>query len=136
MQKKIILLATFVNPEYLEKFLNKLYRKFSIKKESVFVFDTNAENDDHLLTYRIFLNVDQKINIKKEFKKTIQIHKKGTTFFTINALNKLIEKEFNLVPGNIDYKSHSIDWEKYSDKIILLKGGNLDILDLKKKINE
>ncbi len=134
MQKKIILLATFVEPKYLEKFLSKLLRRFSIKKKSVFVFET--EGGDYLLTYRVFLNVDEKIDIRKEFRKTIQIHKKGLTFFTINALNRLIEKEFNLKPGNIDYKSHEIDWDKFKNKIILLKNGELDILDLKKKIIE
>ena len=134
MQKKTILLATFVNPNYLEKFLNKLYRKFSIKKQSVFIFET--EGEDYLLTYRIFLNLGQRVDIRKEFRKTIQVHKKLNTFFTINALNKLIEKENNLTPGNIDYKSHEIDWSKYSDKIILLNNDELDILDLKRKIIE
>jgi hypothetical protein len=134
MQKKTILLATFVNPNYLDKFLNKLYRKFSIKKQSVFIFET--EGEDYLLTYRIFLNLGQRVDIRKEFRKTIQVHKKSNTFFTINALNKLIEKENNLTPGNIDYKSHEIDWSKYSDKIILLNNDELDILDLKRKIIE
>ena len=134
MQKKTILLATFVNPNYLDKFLNKLYRKFSIKKQSVFIFET--EGEDYLLTYRIFLNLGQRVDIRKEFRKTIQVHKKLNTFFTINALNKLIEKENNLTPGNIDYKSHEIDWSKYSDKIILLNNDELDILDLKRKIIE
>jgi hypothetical protein len=134
MQKKTILLATFVNPNYLDKFLNKLYRKFSIKKQSVFIFET--EGEDYLLTYRIFLNLGQRVDIRKEFRKTIQVHKKSNTFFTINALNKLIEKENNLTPGNIDYKSHEIDWSKYSDKIILLNNNELDILDLKRKIIE
>jgi hypothetical protein len=55
---------------------------------------------------------------------------------TIYSLNKLIEKENNLTPGNIDYKSHEIDWSKYSDKIILLNNDELDILDLKRKIIE
>jgi len=134
MQKKTILLATFVNPHYLEKFLNKLYRRFAIKKQSVFIFET--EGEDYLLTYRIFLDFDKKIDIRNEFRKTIQVHKKGTTFFTINALNKLIEKEYDLPEGNVNHKSHEIDWVKFSDKIILLKKGELDILPLKRKITE
>ena len=77
MQKKTILLATFVNPNYLDKFLNKLYRKFSIKKQSVFIFET--EGEDYLLTYRIFLNLGQRVDIRKEFRKTIQVHKKSNT---------------------------------------------------------
>jgi len=76
------------------------------------------------------------LNVSQSRSETIQIHKKGLTFFTINALNKLIEKEFNLKSGNIDYKSHEIDWEKFKNKLILLKNGELDILDLKKKIIE
>lgn len=134
MQKKIILVATFVNPLNLDKFLYKIYKNFGVKKKSVFFFDT--ETEDILLTYKIYLELEQKINIKKELPKTIQIHKKGTTFFTINALNKLIEKEFNLENGNVNYTDYNLDWEKYNDSIILIKNNELDILTLKKKIVE
>lgn len=134
MQKKIILVATFVNPLYLDKFLYKIYKNFGVKKKSVFFFDTDTE--DILLTYRIFLDLEQKINIKKELPKTVQIHKKGTTFFTINALNKLIEKEFNVESGNVNYSDYNLDWDKYNDSIILIKNNELDILSLKKKIVE
>ena len=88
MQKKIILLATFLEKENLDKFLYKIYKKFGIKKKSVFLFET--DDGELILTYRLFLELGQKINIKTELPKTIQIHKKGTTFFTINSLNKLI----------------------------------------------
>lgn len=135
MQKKVILLTTFVKPDYLEKFLNVLYKKFGIKKSSVFVFE-NDLNEDLILTYRIFLDFDKNLDIKKELVKTVQIHKKGTTFFTINSLNKLIEKEFNIVGGNVDYSQYNIDWSKYENTMISLKNNNLEILRLKKKIVE
>jgi hypothetical protein len=131
MQKKTILLATFVRPDYLEKFLNFLQKKFSIKKEGVFVFE--VEENNFIVTYKLYLDFDQRFDIKSNLKNTIQIHKKNKTFFTINALNKLIEKESNSNIGNIDYKKYEIDWSKYEDKIILLKNNELDILDLKKK---
>lgn len=131
MQKKTILLATFVRPDYLEKFLNYLKNKFSIKKESAFVFEVGENN--FIVTYKLYLDFDQRFDIKSNLKNTIQIHKKNKTFFTINALNKLIEKESNSDIGNIDYKKYEIDWSKYEDKIILLKNNELDILDLKKK---
>ena len=134
MQKKTILLAAFVDPFYLEKFLNMLEKKHSIKRESVFMF--NTEGEDLILTFKIFLNIGERIDIRKEFRRTLQVHKKGKTFFTINALNRLIEKDFNLTPGNIDYKSHEVDWSKYSDKMILLKNNELEILDIKRKIIE
>jgi hypothetical protein len=130
MQKKILLLATFVNPEQLDKTLINLYKKFGVNKKYVFVFETDTEQ--LLLTYRIFLDFDKKIDIRKELGNTIQIHKKNNTFFTINALNKLIELENNLSEGNIDHSKFNVDWNKFENKIILLKNGSLDILTLKR----
>jgi hypothetical protein len=134
MQKKTILLATFVSEDYLDKFLYKIYKKFGIKKKSVFLFET--DNDQLLLTYKLYLDFDQKIDIKKELTKTIQIHKKGTTFFTINSLNKLIEKEFNISEGNVDYSKYEIDWTKFENCMISFRDENLDILKLTRKIIE
>jgi hypothetical protein len=131
MQKKILLLATFVNPEQLDKTLINLYKKFGVNKKYVFVFETDTEQ--LLLTYRIFLDFDKKVDIRKELGNTIQIHKKNNTFFTINALNKLIELENNLSEGNIDHSKFNVDWNKFENKIILLKNGSLDILSLKRK---
>jgi hypothetical protein len=134
MQKKTILLATFVSEDYLDRFLYKIYKKFGIKKKSVFLFET--DNDQLLLTYKLYLDFDQKIDIKKELTKTIQIHKKGTTFFTINSLNKLIEKEFNISEGNVDYSKYEIDWTKFENCMISFRDENLDILKLTRKIIE
>lgn len=132
MQKKTILVATFIKLENLNVFLDKLKNNFDINKKSVFMFET--ENNDLILTYKIFLNAGEKINLKKELTKTIQIHKKGNTFFTINSLNRLIERDFDLVSGNIDYSNYQIEWEKYENTMISLKNNNLEILQLKKKI--
>jgi hypothetical protein len=134
MQKKILLLVTFVSPDYLDKFLFKIYKQFGVNKKKVFVFETDTE--DLVLTYRIYLDFDKKINIKKELPKTIQIHKKSNTFFTINALNKLIERDNNLDGGNIEHNKYEVNWDEYADKLILLKNNELDILSLKRKIIE
>ena len=134
MQKKTILLATFLTKDYLDKFLYKIYKKFGVKKKSVFLFET--ESGDLILTYRLFLEIGQKINIRQELPKTDQVHKKGTTFFTINSLNKLIEQEFNLLEGNIDHSQYEIDWSRFEDCMISLKDNQLEILKLNKKIIE
>jgi hypothetical protein len=131
MQKKVILLATFTDSEYLDKFLFKLYKNFGINKKSVFLFET--EDGSLLLTYKVFLDFDQKLDIRKELPKTIQVHKKGTTFFTINSLNILIIRDFNLDSGNVDYSKYNVDWSKYENTIISLKNNNLEILRLNKK---
>ena len=129
-----MLLATFITPDYLDKFLHKIYKNFGVKKKSVFLFETN--NGEIILTYRLFLNFDEKVNIRKELPNTVQIHKKGTTFFTINSLNKLIEKEYNIPKGNTDYSKYEVDWSKYENTMISLRNNNLEILPLIKKIIE
>jgi hypothetical protein len=129
MQQKILLLATFVKADFLERFLQKLRKRFSIKKENIFFF--KLDNGDFLLTYRLFIDIDNKVDIKKELPKTIQVHKKNDTVFTINALNRLIEKESGLV-GNINHKDYKIDWEQYKNKIILLKDDELEILNIER----
>jgi hypothetical protein len=123
MQQKILLLASFLKAEHLDTFLDKIKKKFGVKKENVFFFKTE---EDFILTYKVHIDVEHKINIKKELPKTIQVHKKGDTIFTINALNKLIEQESGL-GGNVNYKEYKIDWEKFKNKIILLKGESLEI---------
>jgi hypothetical protein len=129
MQQKILLLATFLKVDYLDNFLNKIKKRFNIKKENIFFF--KLENDNLLLTYKLHLDFDNKIDIKKELPNTIQIHKKNDTIFTINALNKLIELESGL-GGNVNYKEYKIDWDKYKNKIILLKGDNLEINNIER----
>jgi hypothetical protein len=129
MQKKVILLATFIDKNDLEGFLYKLYKDFGVKKRSVFIFENN---NSLILTYRLFLELDRKLDIRKELNNTIQVHKKGTTFFTINSLNKLIERDFNLKDGNVDHSQYEIDWSKYENTLISLTNNSLEILPLNK----
>ena len=129
MQQKILLLASFLKAENLDNFLIKIKKKFGVKKENVFFFKT--ENEGYILTYKIHIDIDNKVDIKKELHKTIQVHKKGDTIFTINALNKLIERESGL-GGNVNYKEYKINWDDYKNKIILLKGDNLEITNIER----
>lgn len=129
MQQKTLLLASFLKPDYLENFLQKLNKKFNLKKEQIFFF--KLEDDSYLLTYKINIDIENKIDIKKELPKTIQVHKKGDTIFTINALNKLIEKESGL-GGNVNYKEYKINWDDYKNKVILLKDDNLEINNIER----
>ena len=129
MQHKILLLASFVNKEYLNEFLTDL-EYHGVDKETVFIF--NLSEKDYLLTYKIKVSIGVRFDIRKELRKTIQIHKKRKTFFTINALNRLIEVENGLSGGNINYKDYQVDWDKFSDKLVLLKNNELDISNLER----
>jgi|LakMenE18May11ns_1017448.scaffolds.fasta_scaffold9955951_9 hypothetical protein len=126
-----ILLASFITVKQSDDFFNKLDTLFSIKKDKTFIFSLG---ENLMVTFKLTSTNDLKEVIKTKLKNTIQIHKKSNSFYTINALNKLIQRDFNLVDGNIDYKSYSIDWDKYQDKLFLLKEGELLIQDIKKVI--
>ena len=130
MQQKILLLASFVDKGHVNSFLNTLENKHNVDKEKVFIYEINE--GELLLTYRIKLDLGFRFDIKYELPKTMQIHKKSTTFFTINALNRLIEIENNVECGNINHKEFKVDWSKYSNKIILQKNSNLDITNIQR----
>jgi len=128
MQFKTLLLASFVEKDYLHKFLHNLSENHRVSNDKVFVFDLNEGT--YLLTYKIKMDLGVRFDIKKELPKTIQIHKKRQTFFTINALNRLIERDSGITDGNINHKEHQVDWSKYENKLILLKGNKLEISDI------
>lgn len=129
MQQKTLLLASFISENEIPNFLEKIQKNFNVKKESVFFFKT--ENAETFLTYKIYIDFDRRINFKKELPKTIQIHKKLNTFFTINALNKLIEFKSGST-GNVEHKEYKIDWQEFDNKIILIKNENLEIIPIER----
>tara|TARA_R110002012_G_scaffold264486_1_gene447845 strand:+ start:152 stop:562 length:411 start_codon:yes stop_codon:yes gene_type:complete len=128
MKYKKLLLASFVNKETVNHFLMGLKNNHDVEQDDVFCFEFS--DTDYLLTYKIKTGFGDKFDIKKQLPKTVQIHKKKTTFFTINALNRLIERDCGLHGGNINHKEHNIDWGLYGGKIILLKNNMLDITDI------
>ncbi len=128
MQYKTLLLASFVDKDYLHKFLHNLSQDHNVNSDKVFVFDLTEAT--YLLTYKIKIDLGIRFDIKRELRKTIQIHKKKETFFTINALNKLIERDSGLTDGNINHKEHQVDWNKYRNKLVLLRDNKLEISDI------
>ena len=130
--KKNLLLVTFLNSDTLDGFLRFLYKKFGIKKRSVFVFKSLEDEDKIFATFKVFINEEEKLDLKSVFRNTSLIHKKGTTFYTINALNKLIEMEYGLVPGNITHKDYSVDWDKYQNTFLLIQNDELVVKKVEK----
>ncbi len=126
------LLASFIFPERLDWFLNYLEEKFDITKDKVFVFKILDDESKVMVTFKFINKTDRKINFKRLFPDAIQIHKRGTCIYTINALNKLIEKTSGMELGNINYKSIKINWSEYQDKLIIKKKGNLFLYDIKR----
>lgn len=127
-----IILASFVFPERLDTFLNYIQKRFKMDRERIFIYENLDDPIKKIVTYKIFLKDGKRVDIKSIFPTTILVHKKGECLYTINALNKLIEKEHNLDSGNIDHKQYDIDWSKHQNKIILTNKEGLVINTIKR----
>ena len=132
---KSITLASFVYLDKIDSFKKYLFNRFGIDNDKIFQY-TCDEKNKKILTYRIFIKEDQKVNIDTFFPTTIITHKKGECFYTINALNLLIESLSDSESGNINYKDFKIDWDNYQNKIIIVRKGELKIMDIKRDFSE
>ena len=127
---KIITLASFVDNDKVEGFSSYIFKRFRITKEKLFSYTSPQEEGKTILTFRLYLREGKKINTKSFFPTTIITHKKGECFYTINALNKLIEQESQSEEGNLNYRDYKIDWDKYQNKMLITKDKELSIIDI------
>ena len=131
---KIITLASFVLNDKIESFKKYLYNRFKVLNENIFIY-TISDNDKKILTFRVYLKDNKKIELKSFFPPTIIVHKKGECFYTINALNKLIDQEIGGEIGNINYKEYTINWDNHQNKMLIVKAGELIIMDIKRNFS-
>ena len=132
---KIITLASFVVEDKVEGFSDYIKKRFKIPKEKLFIYTSPQEEGKKIITFRLFLRDGKKINTQSFFPTTIITHKKGECFYTINALNKLIEAELKGDVGNLNYKEHKIDWDSYQNKMLITKKNELTIIDIKRNFS-
>jgi len=132
---KIITLASFVLNDKIESFKKYLNKRFGTSEDKIFIYQSESEPDKKILTFRIYLRDGKKINTKSFFPTTIIVHKKGECFYTINALNKLIEKEIGGEVGNINYREHEINWDEYQDKMLIVRNKELTIMNIKRNFS-
>jgi len=132
---KIMTLASFVNEDKVSSFKKYLKKRFNTTEEKIFVYTSPSEKEKKILTFRVYLREGKKINTQTFFPTTIIVHKKGECFYTINALNKLIDEEVGERSGNINYKDYEIDWDKHQDKMLIVKDKELTIMDIKRNFS-
>lgn len=120
-----VIIGTFVKKNKILSFLETLRVGYGVKLDKVFVYDIDTNQSEYLVTFKTF---DKDKFIKKINNATV-MHVKNGCLFSINALNRLIEKEKgDEVPNN----EYLVDWDKYKDKLIILTGGELSISKLSK----
>jgi hypothetical protein len=127
---KTILLASFIFPERVDWFLNYLKTTFNVN--SVFCYKNLDDESKVILTFRLAINTEQPLNLKKLFPSAVIIHKNGDALYTINALNLLIQEKYPESVGNIDNKQIKIEWSEYQNKFILINNKQLCIFNIKR----
>lgn len=121
-----IIIGTFVRKNKILSFLENLKNAFKVNLDKVFVYSIDTNKFEYLVTFKTF---DKEKFIKGLNNATV-MHVKNGCLFSINALNKLIEKENkNSEKPNNEYL---IDWDKYKDKLIIQTNGELSLSNLSK----
>lgn len=119
-----IIIGTFVRKNKILSFLENLKNTFRLNLSKVFVYSIDTNKFEYLVTFKTF---DKEKFIKGINNATV-MHVKNGCLFSINALNKLIEKE----NGNSEKPNNEylIDWDKYKDKLIIQTNGELSLSNL------
>ena len=126
---KIITLASFVYLDKIDSFKTYLGKRFKIKEDNIFQY-TFDEEDKKILTFMVRLNQGERVDTRSFYPPTIIVHKKGECFYTINALNKLIESMTDTEMGNINHQDVKIDWDNYQNKMMIIKNDELKIFNI------
>lgn len=126
MTERGIIIGTFVKKNKILSFIETLKNEFGIRLEKLFIYSIDTNKREYLVTFKTF----DKDRFIKNFGNATVMHVKNGCLFSINALNKLIEKdnEGSELPNN----EFVVDWDKYKDKLIIITNGELSISNLSK----
>ena len=89
MTERGIIIGTFVKKNKILSFIETLKNEFGIRLEKLFIYSIDTNKREYLVTFKTF---DKDRFIKNLGNATV-MHVKNGCLFSINALNKLIEKD-------------------------------------------
>jgi hypothetical protein len=118
------LFCTFSSKDGLEVTLETIKAEYAIMYNKIFVLESK-DSDEYLCTY----NIEIQGSNTKILPNTILLHRKKetNTLYTINSLNLLIK---SLNEGILD-TSYRINWQDYSNTVLLTQGSELKTLGTK-----
>ena len=121
-----IIIGTFVNKNKILSFLETLKHGFKVNLDKVFIYSIDTNKYEYLVTFKTY----NKERFIKNLSNATVMHVKNGCLFSINALNKLIEKENS--DSDKPNNEYLIDWDKYKDKLIIQTNGELSLSNLSK----
>lgn len=125
MTPKQQLLCTFSNNNSLSLTVDYVQNYYKISNNKIFLYKEALNGQYYSSDLLLMYNIDHTLKNDMPAKNTILVHRKKhhNSFYTINALNCLIETINN---GVLD-KNYQIDWENYKDKLLTLIDQSLKI---------
>ena len=121
-----IIIGTFVKKNKILSFLETLKHGFKVNLDKVFIYSIDPNKYEYLVTFKTY----NKERFIKNLSNATVMHVKNGCLFSINALNKLIEKENS--DSDKPNNEYLIDWDKYKDKLIIQTNGELSLSNLSK----
>lgn len=131
MEKKK-LITSFILPEKLNNFIEYLKTDFKIYKNDIQTYKNIEDNSNLIVIFNLTIPEQEYIDFRITFPNSVIVHKKSGVYYTINALNALVEAQNAENIGNINYGSVKIDWLPYKNKLILLKDKELTFLTIER----
>lgn len=122
MNRNNSIIGTFVRKEDVSEFIDELYDYYGIRKSSVFVFAIDSNDEEYIVTFKSDGEYTKLEN-------STVMHIKNGSLFSINALNRLIERE---KPYGVPNSEYRLDWSKYKDKLIIVTNGELVVSNIEK----
>ena len=107
-------------------FIETLNNDFNIKYDKIFVYTIDTNKREYLVTFKTF----DKEKFMKNLNNATVLHVKNNCLFSINALNKLIERDNK--GSDSPNNEYIVDWNKYKDKLVIVTNGELTISNLSK----
>lgn len=124
MTNKPILIGTFVRKDRILSFFEYLKKRFGILLYNVYVYEVDTNKQEYIATFR----AKDKTKYLEEIRKSVVLHTKNGSLFSINAINKLIESNAE----GVNQETKEIDWDLYKNKLLLLTNGQLSISSIRK----
>lgn len=119
-------MCTFTTVDELDTTIEAITNTYDLLFNKIYLLENTEDISQLILTY----NVRKDDTIRSmPIPSTISVHRKKitNTIYTINAINKLIEKLNN---GKLD-TSYKINWEELRNMVLVTAYSNLKIINTK-----
>jgi len=120
------LLCTFTSADELDGIVETIETTYQLVFNKIYVLENIDDPAQYVLTYNVAKSGNTNVTPPLS---TISVHRKKqtNTIYTINAINRLIEKQNR---GILD-KSFRIDWESLRNTVVVTAYGKLKIVNTK-----